>query len=289
MSEGLEDLEDSRAQSRRGSHRCRRVTGSGLEVAGMRRFLVAVVAAAAGVSVMAVTAGRPAAQSQRGLSRTADGKPDLSGFWQVMNTAHYDLEPHSAQDGVPGGLGVVEGDTIPYQPWAAEQKLKNGANPSSDPLNKCFLPGVPRVTYLPFPFQIAQTRDHIAIAYEFAHTMRIIYTDGSPHPGPLDFWMGDSRGRWEGDTLVVDTTHFNGRTWLDKAGNFHSEGARVIERYTPEENGLRMNYEVTIEDPKVYTRPWKMSMPIYRRAERNMQLIDYDCVDFFWQNLFDRK
>jgi len=257
----------------------------------MRRSLVALAVATATAWLWAGAAQQAAAQGQRGaLPRTADGKPDLSGIWQVVNTAHYDIEPHSAQEGVPGGLGVVEGDAIPYQPWAAEKKRENLQNRASlDPLGKCFLPGVPRVTYLPFPFQIAQTEKYIAIAYEFAHTVRIIYTDGSPHPGPLDFWMGDSRGRWEGDTLVVDTTHFNGRTWLDMAGNFHSDALRVTERYTPVEGGHVMNYEVTLEDPKVFTRPWKMSMPIYRRAEKNLQLIDYDCVDFFWQDLFRKK
>ena len=250
---------------------------------------LAVAVALTGLSTLATTA-QPQPAAAGAMPRTADGKPDLNGIWQVMNTAHYDLEPHSAQEGVPGGLGVLEGDEIPYQPWAAKQKLENAKNRAAlDPLRKCFLPGVPRVTYLPFPFQIAQTADHIAIAYEFAHAMRIIYTDGSPHPGPLDFWMGDSRGRWEGDTLVVDTTHFNGRTWLDMAGNFHSEALRVTERYTPVEGGRLMHYEVTLEDPKVYTRPWKMSMPIYRRAEKNLQLIDYDCVDFFWQDLFSKR
>jgi hypothetical protein len=236
--------------------------------------------------------GSAQAQSSPGkggaFPRTADGKPDLNGIWQVMNTAHYDLEAHSSQKGVPGGLGVVEGD-IPYQPWALAKKKENYQNRASlDPLGKCFLPGVPRATYLPFPFQIAQTAKHIAIAYEFAHTVRIIYTDGSPHPGPLDFWMGDSRGRWEGDSLVVDTTHFNDRTWFDMAGNFHSEALHVTERYTPVD-GHVMTYDVTIEDPKVFTRPWKISMPIYRRAEKNLQLIDYDCVDFFWLDLFNKK
>jgi hypothetical protein len=223
------------------------------------------------------------------LPRTADGKPDLNGIWQVMNTAHLNLEPHSAQRDMPGGLGVVEGDTIPYLPEAAAKKKEHFANRAAlDPLGKCFLPGVPRATYLPFPFQIAQTAKHIAIAYEFAHTMRIIYTDGTPHPGPLDFWMGDSRGRWEGDTLVVDTTHFNDRTWFDRAGNFHSEALHVIERYTLADGGRLINYEATIEDPKVFARPWKISMPIYRRAEKNLQLVDFDCVDFFWQELFSK-
>jgi hypothetical protein len=231
-----------------------------------------------------------APQGRRGATRTADGKPDLNGVWQVMNTAHVDLEPHHARPGMPGGLGVVDGGEIPYQPWALAKRKEHVENRASqDPLGKCFLPGVPRATYLPYPFQIAQTAKHLAISHEFAHTMRIIYTDGTPHPGPLDFWMGDSRGKWEGDTLVVDTTHFNDRTWFDMSGNFHSEALHVIERFTPSADGQRMQYDVTIDDAKVFTRPWKMSMPIYRRAERNLQIVDYDCVDFFWQDQLDKK
>ena len=131
------------------------------------------------------------------------------------------------------------------------------------------------------PFEISQTPKHVVIAYEIAHARRIIYTDGSPHVEALEFWMGDSRGRWEGDTLVVDTIDFTDKTWLDKAGNFHSTALHVVERYTPM-GPNHINYEVTLEDPKVFTRPWKMSMVIYRRLEKNLQLLDYDCVSFFW-------
>jgi hypothetical protein len=223
-------------------------------------------------------------------ARTADGKPNLNGIWQVVNEAHWDLEPHSADEGVPPGMGVVEGDTIPYQPWAAAKKKENYANRATlDPLHNCYLPGVPRITYVPFPFQIAQTPKHVAVAYEFAHTTRIIYTDGSNHAPPNDFWMGDSRGRWDKDTLVVDVTNFNDRTWFDMAGNFHSDALHVVERYTPIEAGQVMQYEATIEDPKVFTRPWKIGMPLYRRAERNLQLLDYDCVDFFWRRMLSSR
>lgn len=249
-------------------------------------------AAAAAAAVLALTALQAGAQSPAGSGRpytgprSADGKPDLNAIWQVMNAAHWDLEPHSADEGVPPGLGVVEGDTIPYQPWAVEKKKENSANRATlDPLHKCYLPGVPRITYVPFPFQIAQTPKYVAITYEYAHATRIIYTDGSEHAPPNDFWMGDSRGRWEKDTLVVDVTNFNDRTWFDLAGNFHSDGLHVVERYTPLEAGHVMQYEATIEDSKVFTRPWKISMPIYRRAERGLQLLDYDCVDFFWRRM----
>ncbi len=215
--------------------------------------------------------------------RTPEGNPDLSGFWQVLNSAAWDIRPHNAQDGIPAGLGVVEGGEIPYQPWAAEQQQENYANRlTADPVRQCFLPGVPRITYMPFPFRILQTPDHVVVTYEFAHAVRIIYTDGSPHPLPNDFWMGDSRGHWEGDTLVVDTTHFNGRTWLDAAGNFHSDALQVVERYTPT-TPYHIDYEVTLEDPNVFTRPWKMRMTLYRRMDEGLQILDYDCVDHLLQ------
>jgi len=240
------------------------------------------------LSSLPVTAQAPA--SRGGLKSTADGKPDLNGVWQIVNTAYVNLEPHHALPGMPGGMGVVEGGEIPYKPEALAKRNENFAKRANlDPVGKCFLPGVPRVMYMPYPFQIAQTPKYMAMAFEFAHAARIIYTDGSPHPAPLDFWMGDSRGKWEGDTLVVETTHFNDRTWFDMAGNYHSENLKVTERFTPTPDGMRMNYEVTIEDPQVFTRPWKMSMPIYRRVEPNLQIIDYDCVDHFWTEQFSRK
>ena len=217
--------------------------------------------------------------------RTPEGQPDLNGIWQVLTTASWDIRAHNAQDGVPAGLGVVDSDDIPYQPWAATQQQENYANRlTADPVRQCYLPGVPRVTYMPFPFRILQTPDHVVITYEFAHVVRIIYTDGSDHPLPNDFWMGDSRGHWDGDTLVVDTTHFNGQTWFDAAGNFHSDALHVVERYTPT-SPFHIDYEVSIEDPKVFTRAWTMRMPLYRRLEGGLQLLDYDCVDFLLQSL----
>ena len=217
--------------------------------------------------------------------RAADGHPDLSGIWQVINSASWNLEAHNAADGEPAGLSVVVGDTIPYQPWAATQQQENYENRlTADPMRQCFLAGVPRITYMPFPFQMIQTSDHMVITYELAHAVRIIYTDGSPHPLPNDFWMGDSRGRWDGDTFIVDTTHFNDRTWFDAAGNFHSTALHVVERYTPT-SPHHMTYEATIEDPEVFTRPWTIRMPVYRRLEESLQLLDYDCVDFFLDEL----
>ena len=220
--------------------------------------------------------------------RTADGRPDLNGIWQVLSTAAWGITSHNARDGIPAGLSVVDGGgDIPYQPWAATKRQENYANRlTDDPVRKCYLPGVPRITYMPWPFRIFQTPDHVVMTYEYAHAVRIIYTDGSPHPLPNDFWMGDSRGRWDGDTLVVDTTHFNGRTWLDAAGNFHSDALHVVERYTPTTE-YHIDYEVTIEDEQVFTRPWTMRLPLYRRVEEGLQLLDYDCVDHILQVVTD--
>jgi hypothetical protein len=214
-----------------------------------------------------------------GAPRAADGHPDVSGIWQVLNTAAWDVQDHGASLGVPAGQGVVEGNEIPYQPGALAKKQENFRNRrTADPETKCYEPGVPRITYMPYPFQIVQTPEYIAILYEYIHVTRHIYVDGTPHPkGPIDnWWMGDSRARWEGNTLVVDVIHFTDQTWLDRAGNFHSDALHVVERYTPSDRD-HMLYEVTLEDPKVFTRPWKMSMPLYRRQERNVQLLDYEC------------
>jgi hypothetical protein len=237
-----------------------------------------------GLSATQITAQTPAAQGGRYTGpRTADGKPDLNGIWQVFNAAHWNLEPHSAEEGVPAGQGVVEGGTIPYKPEALAKKKQNyDSRATADPFAKCYLPGVPRITYVPLPFEISQSSKYVIFAYEFAHARRIVYTDGSPHVEALEFWMGDSRGRWEGDTLVIDTNDFNDNTWLDKAGNYHSNALHVIERYTPTDSS-HINYEVTIEDAKVFTRPWKMSMVMYRRVDPGLQLLEYDCVSFFWK------
>jgi hypothetical protein len=184
---------------------------------------------------------------------------------------------------------VVEGGTIPYKPEAlAKRKENHEKRATADPLLRCYLPGVPRITYVPLPFEIVQTPKYVTIAYEFAHARRIIYTDGSPHVEALEFWMGDSRGRWEGDTLVVDSNSFNDKTWFDKAGNYHSDALHVVERYTPIDP-QHITYEATIEDPKVFTRPWKLSLMLYRRLEAGLQLLDYDCVSFFWKKTIAGK
>jgi len=229
------------------------------------------------------------------LARTADGKPDLNGVWQALNTANWDLQDHAARIGplvalgaafsVPAGSGVVEGNEIPYLPEAAEKKKENAAKwLTSDPEIKCYLPGVPRATYMPYPFQIFQTRENVLIAYEFAGAVRTIYVD-SKQESPSDTWMGWSVGHWEGDTLVVDVTSFNDQTWFDRAGNFHSDALHVVERYTPTGKDA-IEYEATIEDPKVFSKPWKIRMPLYRRLEKNAQVQEYSCVEFTEELLY---
>ena len=217
--------------------------------------------------------------------RTSDGRPDLSGIWQVLSTAAWDIRAHNAQDGIPAGLSVVVGGEIPYQPWAVAQKQENAEHwLERDPEIKCFLPGVPRATYMPYPFQIFQGTDKILIAYEFAGASRTIHMDevgSSPSPT----WMGWSRGRWEGETLVVDVTGFNGQTWFDRAGNFHSDALHVVERYTPISPNHLM-YEATIEDPNVFTEAWEIRMPLYRRLESDKQLLEYECVEFVEQLMY---
>jgi hypothetical protein len=224
-------------------------------------------------------------------------QPDLNGLWQAINTAHWDIQDHSAQPApvlamgawgaIPAGRSVVEGNEIPYQPWALAKKQENykqrmKVDPFDfavgDPELRCFLPGVPRATYLPFPFQIIQSTNVLLFSYEFADASRLINMENHREP-PNDFWMGWSNGRWEGDTLVIDVTGFNGKTWFDRAGNFHSEALHVVERFTPL-SPHHLQYEATIEDPKVFTRPWKISMPLYRRIEPGAQRLEFKCVEF---------
>jgi hypothetical protein len=215
----------------------------------------------------------------------SNGKPDFNGIWQVLNTASWDLQDHSGGLGIPPGQGVVDGNEIPYRPEALARKRENFANrATADPVEAhCYMPGVPRATYMPYPFEIVHGPQNILIRYEFGHAARTIFMDGTPHPeGFPPNWMGDSRGRWDGDTLVVDVANFNDQTWFDRAGNYHSDALHVVERYTmvgPD----HIMYEATIEDPKVFTRPWKISMPIYRRLEKNMKLLEYECV-FYLQD-----
>jgi hypothetical protein len=224
--------------------------------------------------------------------RAADGKADLQGIWQVRNAAAGSVEAHGASAGIPAGNSVIVDPAdgkIPYQPWAAEKRDANYKNrATADPLNKCYLPGVPRVMYLPFPLQIFQTPKFIAIASEFDHATRTIPLDGSKHLDDIDLWMGDSRGRWEGDTLVVDSIDFNDQTWFDLAGDFHSAALKLVERFTRTGPDTLL-YEVTFEDAKVFTRPWKIGMTLYRHDEKNFQLYEYECAGYLDEAAQERK
>ena len=232
-----------------------------------------------GVALSLVSISASAQQPYR-APRTPDGQPDLRGIWQALNTAVWNIEDHAAELGIPAGQGIVEGGGIPYLPSALAKRQQNFANRrTDDPEAKCQMPGVPRITYMPYPFQIAQTAKQVTILYEYVHTFRNIYLD-SPHPkGPINWWMGDSRARWDGDTLVVDVVHFTDQTWFDRSGNFHSDALHVIERYT-RTGPDHMLYEATIEDPNVFSRPWKISMPLYRRQEANARLLEYECYAY---------
>src|SRR5579862_4703437 len=221
--------------------------------------------------------------------RTADGKPNLNGIWQAMNEANWDLRGHAAGPGlvvasgaaaaVPPGLGVVDGDQIPYLPAAAAiQKDNFQKRLTLDPEIKCYLPGVPRATYMPYPFQIAQSTKTILLTYEYAGAVRIVNMD-APTKAPVDSWMGWSNGHWEGETLVVDVTGLNDSTWFDRAGDFHSDALHVVERYSARSPDT-LNYEATIEDPKVFSRPWKISMPLYRHVEKYAQIMEYHCQEY---------
>ncbi len=253
----------------------------------------------ASIIVSAVIALTPAlAVSQDKVPRTPNGKPDLNGIWQTMGTAHWNLEPHNAEPGpvvsmgalgaIPGGLGVVEGGRIPYRPEALKKRDENKQQwLALDPLVQCKLPGVPRATYLPHPFQIVQEPNTLLFTYEFAGADRIVYLNKAGTEAPVDTWMGYNLARWEGDTLVIDVTSQMEDTWFDSAGNFHGPAMKVTERYTPQGANVLM-YEATITDPDTFTRPWKISMPLYRRLDKNMQLLDFKCVEFVEELLYGK-
>lgn len=241
--------------------------------------------------------------------RLANGKPDFNGIWQALNTANYDVERHMARPAlmlregphgplpavpllrlgavvsVPGGMGVVEGGKIPYKPEARRLRKENQRHwIERDPEIKCYLPGVPRATYMPFPFQILQNDKQFFLSYEYAGAVRDIYFQ-DPVPAEVDSWMGQSFGSWDGDTLVVEVNGLSDQSWLDRSGTHHSNQMRVVERYTMMTPN-HIQYVAEIEDPEVFTRPWKISMPLYRRMEPDARLMDFKCVEFVEELLF---
>jgi hypothetical protein len=275
---------------------------------------IVLISALVGAGI-AMSVTRSSGQSTSRPARTADDKPNFNGIWQANNEAHWDLQAHEARPGavtqpgvypsyefarvpaapvlalgaaagVPGSIGVVQDDgQIPYKPDLAKIKQENGENwIDRDPELKCYLPGIPRAMYMPYPFQIVQSTNKIEMAFTFAGAARTIHLDKVEGP-PDDTYMGHSVGRWEGDTLVVDVRNFNGKNWFDRAGNFHSTSLHLVERFTPITPDA-INYEVTIEDPEVFARPWRIAMPLYRRLEPNAQLIDYPCIEFAEEFLY---
>ena len=269
-------------------------------------MLTVAIAAAAVGAVISVSVSRTSGQAVRAVR--VGGKPNFSGIWQANNEANWDLQAHAALPGavtqpgifpydyarvpaapvlalgaagaVPGSLGVVQGDgLIPYKPEALQIKKENAEHwIDRDPELKCYLPGIPRAMYMPYPFEITQSTNKIHFAYEYTNTARTVDL-GKVEPPPDDTWMGFSVGHWEGDTLVVDVSRFNDRSWFDRAGDFHSSALHLVERFTLMDPDV-IWYEVTIEDPNVFTRTWKIAMPIYRRVEPNMQLLDFHCSEF---------
>ena len=227
-------------------------------------------------ALMLLSASTFAQTPRTAIPRTPTGKPDLQGIWQTQSRASYDLQDHVARDGMPAGKGVVVDGEIPYQSWAAAKKLENFANrKTADPVGKCFLPGVPRIMYMEFPFQIFQTPEHVAMTFEWSQVHRLIYTNGKPGLHPIEAWMGNSRGHWEGDTLVVDVTGHNDKTWFDRAGNFHSDALKLAERYTMTDADT-IQYEVTVQDTKVFTKPWQIRT-FFARQKQVDRLLEYQC------------
>jgi hypothetical protein len=256
-------------------------------------------AAPAGQGRGAAAPAAPAAQG-RGTAPARPariaGRPNLNGIYQAINTANWNLEDHSASAtsfwqlgalfAIPAGQTVITDNngTIPYNPAGLKKRTENQAGwPKSDPEAKCYMPGLPRANYMPYPFQIVQGQKDILFVYEYASSNRIVHMSNHTEP-PVDSWMGWSNGKWDGDTLVIEATGFNDQSWFDRAGNHHTEALKVTERFSLQ--GDNLMYEARIEDPKTFTRPWTIRMPLYRRIEPNVQLLEFKCVEFSEELLY---
>jgi len=238
----------------------------------------------------------PRAQSQPARAARIAGHPNLNGIWQALNTAYWNLEAHSAEAltsfgqlgaiaSIPAGASVVRDGSIPYKPEALAQRTENRAGwPATDPEAKCYMLGVPRVTYQNMPFQIFQADDDLLMVYPFAATNRVIYMKDTSEL-PVDSWMGKSMGRWDGDALVVTTKWQNGQSWLDRAGNYASNQLTVTERFTLQ-GPNHLTYAATLDDPQTFTRPWTIEMPLYRIVDPDAQLLEHKCVPFADQLLY---
>ena len=277
---------------------------------GINRFMTV----AAAVALMGVGAGfgaAPAFAQNAKQMQKLDGHPNLNGIWEVVNGANYNIEPHSAAPNpvadrqvgatgaIPAGLGVVEGGKIPYKPEAMDRLKQNQDHLISwDPEAACYLPGIPRASYMPHPFQIIQgSGDDLLMVYEYASANRVVSMEEVGIP-PIDTWMGTSYGKWDGDTLEVVTLAqspgdvilpggemIDGVTWLDRNGNYLTNTATVTERFTPMDDS-HLRYEVKIDDPSIYTKPWSMEMVLYKHVEPNAQLLEFKCVPFSEQLLY---
>lgn len=225
------------------------------------------------------------------IPRLASGKPDFSGIWETLSEADYDLEPHAGRRDAPPSPGVVEGGAIPYLPGALARKQANfAARAKEDPRLKCWVLGVPRGVYYRAPFQILQRDADLTLVHQFGNQVRVIHTDGSLHPVDQhqELFLGDSRAKWEGDTLVVDVTDFNEETWLDRAGNYHSEALHVVERWSFVDKDT-IAYSATLEDPKVFSRPWTVNVLLHRRRDRDFQLIEDYCYTLEYEQFYPHK
>jgi hypothetical protein len=253
---------------------------SGISKQSARRHDIGLAALlAAGLLTAAIGPLHAAEANPAKIPRSSDGKPDLSGIWQTTSAADYGLQPHSGRKDAPPGAGIVAGNVIPYTPAALEKKKKNFENrATADPRLKCWTLGTPRGIYYPEPFQIFQRPQDVTVFFEFGHSVRTIHTDGTLHPVDEDheFWLGDSRGHWEGDTLVVDVRDFNDQTWLSRAGDFHDEALHIVERWKLLDANT-IDYQASIEDPGVFTKPWNIEVYLYRHRERNFELIENYC------------
>ena len=249
-----------------------------------------------GAAPAAPAQARGAAPAGPALPRTAEGKPDFSGIWEALDTsANGDIEPHAASWGVRAGQGIIVDPAdgkIPYKPEARAKRQANYKIRHEDPMTRCWKPGVPRIMYIPFPFQITQSPKMIQMTFEFVHSRRDLYINDSKHLEGIDFFNGDSRAKWEGDTLVVDVANImddpTRPTWLDASGNYHSDAMHVVERYTF--NGPDMiTYRATIDDSKVLARPFTIEVLLYRHKEKNFRVLEYECQVFKEQLLKEGK
>jgi hypothetical protein len=270
-------------------------------------FIAIVLGGAVTLTITAQQPSRPGGAAARGRGRGGApdarsdriaGRPNLNGIWQAINTANWNLEDHSAAStafwqlgaifAIPAGQSVIvdNNGTIPYTPEGLKKRQENQAGwPKSDPEAKCYMPGLPRATYMPYPFQIVQGKNDILFIYEYASANRVVHMTNHTE-APVDSWMGWSNGKWDGDTLVIEVKGFNDLSWFDRAGNHHSDALTVTERYSLAPGGIHMNYEARIEDPKTFIRPWTIRMPLYRRLEPRVQLLDYKCLEFSEELLY---